>query len=514
MLVGGDEVPHQPYPVGVAVAALAAGWLLWWTALHPAWQSNQYRMTVFFLGLLILIFVLIWCSPLFGIFGWSGYIYVGYALPGWWRNVGGACVAVGAAISQVGGYAVVAGMPRAAFGVLLAVNVVISAVMIYVSTAADDQAAKRAETIDQLGEANARLEAALRENAGLHAQLLAQAREAGVLDERQRMAGEIHDVLAQGLTGIVTQLEAAEAAALRYAAHPTHRPPAPHSAPEQSPHSAPEQSPYPTPRQAAHFAPRQAAHFAPQQVVHPAPRQPGHSAPQQVVDSAPQQVVHLAAREAGHSAPPQVTRFAVEPIAPPVAQRVGQPAARSAAELADPPAPLPADWLRHLENAKQLARESLSEARRSVQALRPQTLDAAALPEAIGEIVTGWSDLSGVPAELITTGAPRPLLPEIEATLLRTAQEALANVARHAAAGRVALTLSYMEDVVTLDVRDDGAGFDPAAPPTATEGSGYGLAAMRERLLRIAGSLEVESEPGHGTALSACVPAITIGAAA
>ena len=61
----------------------------------------------------------------------------------------------------------------------------------------------------------ARLEAALDENAGLHAQLMTQAREAGVLDERQRMAREIHDTIAQGLTGIVTQLEAAEQAADR-----------------------------------------------------------------------------------------------------------------------------------------------------------------------------------------------------------------------------------------------------------------------------------------------------------
>ena len=53
------------------------------------------------------------------------------------------------------------------------------------------------------------LEAALEENAGLHAQLVAQAREAGVTDERQRIAGEIHDTIAQGLTGVITQLEAA-----------------------------------------------------------------------------------------------------------------------------------------------------------------------------------------------------------------------------------------------------------------------------------------------------------------
>ncbi len=388
-LVAGDAFSHQPFPLALAMAAVAVGWLLWWTALHPAWQKDPGRMAVFFVGLLILIYVLIWCSPMFGIFGWSGYLYVSYALPGWWRLAGGVGVAVAAAISQVGGYSVLSGMPPQAFLVLLVINVIISSVMIYTTSIADEQSAHRAATIEELGKTNARLAEALRENAGLHAQLLAQAREAGVLDERQRMAGEIHDVLAQGLTGIFTQLEAAEAAAAR-----------------------------------------------------------------------------------------------------------------------------PADWSRHLENAKLLTRESLSEARRSVQALRPQTLDAAALPEAIGEIVTGWSALNDVPADLVTTGAPRPLLPEIEATLLRTAQEALANVARHAEAGRVTLTLSYMEDVVTLDVRDDGTGFDPATPPTASEGSGYGLAAMRERLLRIAGTLDVESEPGHGTALSACVPAITIGAPA
>ena len=95
--------------------------------------------------------------------------------------------------------------------------------------------------------------------------------------------------------------------------------------------------------------------------------------------------------------------------------------------------------------------------------------------------------------------------------MLRTAQEALANVSRHAAATRVFLTLSYMEDVVTLDVRDDGSGFDPALPPKE---SSYGLAAMRERVLRIAGTLSVESEPGAGTAVSACVPALGLGAAA
>src|SRR5581483_3611116 len=105
-----------------------------------------------------------------------------------------------------------------------------------------------------------------------------------------------------------------------------------------------------------------------------------------------------------------------------------------------------------------------------------------------------------------------PLLPEVEVALLRTAQEALANVAKHAHAQRVGLTLSYMEDLVTLDVRDDGAGFR-AGGRAARNGSdgGFGLDAMRQRITGVAGTLAIESEPGGGgTAVSASVP---IGAA-
>ena len=110
--------------------------------------------------------------------------------------------------------------------------------------------------------------------------------------------------------------------------------------------------------------------------------------------------------------------------------------------------------------------------------------------------------------------------------LLRVAQEALANVAKHAGASRAGVTLSYMEDVVTLDVPDDGAGF--ARPPQRSESSangnsangnsangnpagGFGLIAMRQRVDRLAGQLEIESDPGAGTAVSASLPAIALG---
>jgi signal transduction histidine kinase len=375
---GASGTYHWPYPIIALLVAVTAVWMV----------RFRRGSAVHFAVLVALIYLLVFSSPFFGFFAWTGYLYTGWVLDGRKaRLIGATSVAFITAFSQAGGMPLlIDGDGWGFFAVLLLFNLTIANAMTILATMGDEQAAKRAQMIEELARANEALAAALKENEGLHAQLLTQAREAGVLDERQRMAGEIHDVLAQGLTGIVTQLEAASA--------------------------------------------------------------------------------------------------------------------------------VPSTAGRHIETAKTLARESLAEARRSVQALRPQPLDSAALPSAVEEVVNGWSALNGVPASLIVTGTARPLLPEIETTLLRTAQEALANVARHAFASRVFLTLSYMGDLVTLDVRDDGAGFDASVPPSISDSGGYGLVAMRERLRRIAGTLEVESEPGNGTALSACVPALTLGAAA
>ena len=95
-----------------------------------------------------------------------------------------------------------------------------------------------------------------------------------------------------------------------------------------------------------------------------------------------------------------------------------------------------------------------------------------------------------------------PLITELEVTLFRAAQEALANVARHSSASRVGMTLTYTDDLVLLDVRDDGVGFTPGAV------LGFGLRAMEQRLRLAGGTLEIESAPGAGTALSARVPAL------
>ena len=93
----------------------------------------------------------------------------------------------------------------------------------------------------------------------------------------------------------------------------------------------------------------------------------------------------------------------------------------------------------------------------------------------------------------------------VEVVLLRVTQGALANVRNHANAGHATVSLTYQPSCVRLDVADDGRG-RRVEPAPVGDGSGTGLASMRRRLREVGGSLDVESAPGEGTALSASVP--------
>jgi len=157
---------------------------------------------------------------------------------------------------------------------------------------------------------------------------------------------------------------------------------------------------------------------------------------------------------------------------------------------------------RHLDQIDRTAREGLSEARRLVWGLRPEPLRGATLPEALERLAARFAEETGIASRVSVAGAPEPLAPEVEVTLLRIAQEALENVRKHAGAGQVALTLSFLEDAVALDVRDDGKGFDPALPAAG----GAGLKGMRERVGSLGGILHLESSPGGGTTLAVEVP--------
>jgi signal transduction histidine kinase len=159
----------------------------------------------------------------------------------------------------------------------------------------------------------------------------------------------------------------------------------------------------------------------------------------------------------------------------------------------------------HLERARRTARDNLAEARRLVWDLRPEALSAAPLGEALGRLAGRVAEETGLAATATVTGTPQPLSADTEVTLLRVTQEALANVTRHAGAGRVAVTLSYMDGEAALDVRDDGAGFAPTADGHGPNG-GLGLRGMRERVEALGGRLAVESAPGRGTTIAVTVP--------
>jgi len=416
--------------IDLALCGLAAVWMLCLHTLVPAGRQRPAVTAVFFPGLIAIMTALVIRDPWFGFFTFTGYFYLNRIPWGWWRLLGTAAVAGLTGTSQAGGFATAAHGPVGLvlyIGCVL-VNVVIGGAVNWFGWVGEALQGRRNRMMAELSEANRRLEATLAENAGLHEQLITQAREAGVLDERQRMAREIHDTLAQGLMGIIMQLQAAE----------------------------------------------------------------------QTADD-------------------------------------------------------PAERRRHFDAATSLARESLTEARRSVDALRPESLEQGRLADALASVAERWSALHRVPVQVTMTGMARPLPADTEFALLRTAQEALANVAKHARASRVGLTLSYMEHEVALDVRDDGRGFAPASAgvcaglpvgaPTGRElarvgggpeepgrdgagpydagphdagphdagpelTGGFGLLAMRQRIEGLSGTLQVESEPGAGTAISACVPVV------
>jgi signal transduction histidine kinase len=378
-----------PLPSLLGLSIAATIWLLWFHTVHPEWHRNVALMGLYYAGLMMLAAGLVAIAPWYGLFAFVGYPQAFQYLTGRWRYAGAAATSMIMAVSYLGGVATITGGFWWAWAAISLVSTVLAWAFSYFVEMADQRNHKQKQALAELHEANVKLEAALEENAGLHAQLLVQAREAGVLDERQRMAREIHDTLAQGLAGILTQLQAAE----------------------------------------------------------------------QTLDE-------------------------------------------------------PATVRRHMTNAMNLARESLTEARRTVHAVEPEVLAEARLPDAISDVTRRWSAVNHIDAVLTTTGDPRPMHADVEVTLLRAAQEALANVAKHAKASRVGLTLSYMEDLVTLDVRDDGVGFEPNTKrANGSTNGGFGLAGMRQRVQRLAGRLDIESEPGGGTAISASVPAIPAGGA-
>jgi two-component system, NarL family, sensor histidine kinase LiaS len=161
----------------------------------------------------------------------------------------------------------------------------------------------------------------------------------------------------------------------------------------------------------------------------------------------------------------------------------------------------PAAGAKHVRQADALALQAQQELTTLIHELRPLALQAQGFFVALGETVATWGQQQSIATEVhIPTGGSLP--PDVEDSLLRVTQEALANVARHSQAQHVQVILVNTDDQVTLTLVDDGRGFTPGA----TDVTGVGLSSMRERMQALGGSLTIESAPGQGTRIVAQCP--------
>jgi signal transduction histidine kinase len=149
---------------------------------------------------------------------------------------------------------------------------------------------------------------------------------------------------------------------------------------------------------------------------------------------------------------------------------------------------------KRVARAQDLARLGLGEARRSVLALRPGSLEGLPLRSALEDLFTRMTLGSGLRAEVEVLGAEPPLAQESKEVLLRIAQESLTNTIKHAHARTFTATLTGLPDETYLDLIDDGSGFDPNQ-----EHEGFGLVGMKERIDHMGGTFLLSSAKGHGT---------------
>lgn len=162
---------------------------------------------------------------------------------------------------------------------------------------------------------------------------------------------------------------------------------------------------------------------------------------------------------------------------------------------------------RRLASLKELAVETLERVHGLIYDLRPSVLDDLGLVAGLRWYAESRLQPADVRVRLQVKGKERRLPAEAETALFRIGQEAVNNAARHARASAVALTLTFDESRVALEVEDDGEGFDVAATGEASgKHSGWGLMGMEERATLLGGSIEIVSRPGRGTRVRAVVP--------
>jgi chemotaxis family two-component system sensor kinase Cph1 len=149
---------------------------------------------------------------------------------------------------------------------------------------------------------------------------------------------------------------------------------------------------------------------------------------------------------------------------------------------------------------RELVVSTLQNVRRLAVELRPSALDDLGLVPAIDRLAQSFGE-TGVHVDVEAPIGDARLPEAVETTLYRIAQEAVTNIAKHAEATRLSITLTRKNGSIAVIIEDDGKGFDPS-----TEVDGLGLLGMRERLALVGGTLRIETAPGAGTTIAAEVP--------
>ncbi|MBD8042753.1 sensor histidine kinase [Arthrobacter sp. Sa2BUA2] len=168
-----------------------------------------------------------------------------------------------------------------------------------------------------------------------------------------------------------------------------------------------------------------------------------------------------------------------------------------------------------LRTVEATAAENLTEARRFVRDLQAPQSETGSLPDRLLRVCAAVQDQAAAQGQALECrfrleGDPVQLPAPYEVAILRAVQSALANVLQHAGASTAVVTLGFVGQDVTLDIFDDGRGFDPSAVPARqqprADGSGYGLISLRDRVTALGGNMDMESAPGEGTVLGIRLP--------
>ncbi|MFQ5859857.1 MAG: sensor histidine kinase, partial [Anaerolineae bacterium] len=167
----------------------------------------------------------------------------------------------------------------------------------------------------------------------------------------------------------------------------------------------------------------------------------------------------------------------------------------------------PAQMHAELDSFQELLNRNIREVRRSIFALRPVALDELGFYPALRQFISEFGEHNQLHIDLRIAGPPERLPASLEPVLFRIIQESLNNIAKHAQAGMVWIGLNLASpDAVTLSVRDDGVGFDPAILEYIVQRGHLGLKQMRERVENLAGTFELRSQPGSGTEIQIVLP--------